>query len=590
MIILGISEEHDSGVALLDNGEIIFCANEERYNRKKHSGGFPEKSLQKLREFIEESDKKEWNISAIAIGSLIHVRHGAPDSYGPQQKIHYNLLTSIIRKLSKLSLGRWALNSRFVASLLRFIVPNLQRGRKKKLVGLISETLGQDLSQVNAVLVDHHISHAYSAYFTSGFRDSLVLTFDAQGDGICSRVLLCKNGKIRELKNQPFFSSVGYYYTIVTVILGFKGGQEGKVTGLSACGKPDKVYKILKERISYNEKTLKFKNSGLYYIDEIDYLKNSLSDFSREDIAAGVQFLLENYVCSYLEDIIVKFNITSTDLCLAGGIFANVLLNNRLSKLTNIKKIFVHPNMGDGGLPLGAAFYLSNRIKPGLVSQQLDSVYLGSAYTDDYIQSLLDEYQIQYQAESNIEDIAGELLSKGNILCVFQGRMEYGPRALGNRSIIAKADLSSINDKLNGKLQRSEFMPFAPSVLEEYASDYFALNESNLLASEFMTMVVDCREKCKEVAPGIVHIDGTARPHIVKKEINTRYHKILRAFYERTGVALVLNTSFNMHDEPIVESPEDALRAFKRSNIDYLLLGSFLISQKDVEHTCMQGA
>lgn len=580
MITLGVSEEHDSGVALIENGRIIFAANEERFNRKKHSGGFPAKSLQQAMKFLHEQGKQE-QIDHIAIASLNHVHQGAPDSYDPKQKAQRSFLITIIRQVAKFRLGNWIMNSRLFAILLKRAILVMQTGRKKRLLQQIADVTDINTMAVKSDMVDHHLCHAYSTYFTAGFNDALVLTFDAQGDGICSRIFQVSDGRFKELKFQPFFVSVGYYYVIVTVILGFKGGQEGKVTGLSACGNAEKTYPILKQRLSYHSEKLSFNCNGLFYLDEIDYLKQQLADYSREDIAAGIQHLLEEYICAYVTDIMTHFNLPKSDLCVAGGIFANVLLNNKLAQIDLIDQIFVHPNMGDGGLATGAAFSLANKYTDKLTPYQMQSAYLGNEYSSQYIQTLLDEQGIKYTKEAQPEETVGKLLSQDNIVCLYQGRMEYGPRALGNRSIMAQAKDMNMNDRLNTKLCRSEFMPFAPSVLEEQAHDYFDLDNSSLLACEFMTMVVNCTSLCKDKAPAIVHVDGTARPHIVRQSINPRYHKIIHALFEITGVPLILNTSFNMHDEPIVESPETALNSFQRSSIDYMLIGPYLISRKD---------
>ena len=289
---------------------------------------------------------------------------------------------------------------------------------------------------------------------------------------------------------------------------------------------------------------------------------------------------MEEYISQYTSDIIDHYDISKTNVCLAGGIFANVLLNQKLTQIKKVNKLFIHPHMGDGGLAAGAAFSLHHQRYKNLTRYRLESVYLGSEYSDQAIKAELELQNITYSKPIYAEKKVASLLSKGNIVCLFQGRMEYGPRSLGNRSIIGQAKDVSINDNLNIKLGRSEFMPFAPSIIEEYANEYFDIMEQNH-ACEFMTMVVNCTKLCKKNAPAIVHVDGTARPHIVRKSINSRYHNIIREFYQISGVPLLLNTSFNMHDEPIVESPKIAINSFIRSKIDYLLIGSYLIAHKN---------
>lgn len=579
MITLGISEEHDSGIALIENGKIIFAINEERLNRKKGSGGFPFHALTQAIDFLKVH-KKENDIKDIAVASLNHVHSGAPENFDQKEKIKYDFFTYLIRFITKKKWGKKLANNNEFAILIKHTIWLLQSGRRKRLKKHISNLTNIDFKNIRFDFVDHHLCHAYSAYYTSGYNNCLALTFDAQGDGVCSRAFRVENGVFHELKFQPFFVSVGYYYTIITVVLGFKGGQEGKVTGLSARGNHKQTYQILKERLSYDSKQLKFNNQGMFYLDEIDFLKKKLKGYSREDVAAGIQYLMEEYISQYTSDIIDHFDISKTNVCLAGGIFANVLLNQKLTQIKKVKKLFIHPHMGDGGLAAGAAFSLHHQRHKNLTRYRLESVYLGSEYTDRAIKAELELQNITYSKPIYAEKKVASLLSKGNIVCLFQGRMEYGPRSLGNRSIIGQAKDVSINDNLNIKLGRSEFMPFAPSIIEEYANEYFDIMEQNH-ACEFMTMVVNCTKLCKENAPAIVHVDGTARPHIVRKSINPRYYNIIREFYQITRVPILLNTSFNMHEEPIVESPKTAINSFIRSKIDYLLIGSYLIAHKD---------
>lgn len=585
MIILGISEEHDAGVSIIEDGNIIFAVNEERFTRKKGAGGFPVHSLNAANVFLRAQGKTN-SLQGVALASLIHVHQGAPESYDPKQKRDYDFGTTMLRQFAKINFGKWVLNQRFFTVVLRRLLSHRQKSRCERVNSKIQETLKLQVSKSSLEVIDHHYCHAYSAYYTSGFNDSLVLTFDAQGDAICSRFFWVKNGNFEELKYQPFFVSVGYFYFIITVILGFKGGQEGKVTGLSARGEPSQTYSIIKERLLYHSEHQNFECNGLYYMDEITHLKAKLAGFCREDIAAGMQYLLEEYITQYISDLMHKFQIPKIDLCLAGGVFANVLLNNRINRIEKIKRLFIHPHMGDGGLATGAALYMAKNKKPAMRSVQLNSTYLGTEYTNEFIEQMLKYKGIKYQHLNNPEELVGELLSTGNIVCLYQGRMEYGPRALGNRTIMASPSDPGISQTLNNKLCRSDFMPFAPSVLEEHAPEFFNVDLDTNLACEFMTMVVECTDICRERAPAIVHVDGTARPHIVKKSVNPRYHKIISTFYNLTGTPLILNTSFNMHDEPIVECPETALNSFLRSSIDFLLVGDFLIAFEENAHLC----
>ncbi len=311
-----------------------------------------------------------------------------------------------------------------------------------------------------------------------------------------------------------------------------------------------------------------------------EYYRRHLTSFSREDIAAGAQKRLEDVFIGYLQPIIKETRLDR--LTLAGGVFGNVKLNQRLFELDGVKEIFIQPHMGDGGNALGSAFLAwvkqADEAMSLCVSRfRMNDVYLGPAFSSEEIAEELKGRGLTYRYCENIEAVIAEKLARHEIVGRFNGRMEYGPRALGNRSILANPTDARINGVLNKRLRRTEFMPFAPSVLEEDAQIYFGIKEGNRHAAEFMTITCEVRPEKRNLVPAVCHVDGTARPHLVRESVNPSFYKILQEFKHRTGLGVIINTSFNIHEEPIVCTPADACIAFKQKSVDALAIGNFMV-------------
>jgi len=354
--------------------------------------------------------------------------------------------------------------------------------------------------------------------------------------------------------------------------------------GLAARGNYKKTVEVFNKRLTYDPRFNEFKYYGKYFTQELKELEIKLKDFSLEDIAAGLQKFTEEIVIKYIKNIINKFNLNQLNLSLAGGIFANVLLNQKIGELNNVKEIFIHPHMGDGGLALGSAYALLNKYMlknhSKFENNKINDVYFGKKFNESSIINSIKINNLNYEKIDNIENIISKKLSEGKVVARFKGSMEYGPRALGNRSILYQPNDMSANDWLNKNLKRTEYMPFAPIIMEEYVDDYFEINEKIKFASNFMTITCDTKKLCKEKAKGIVHIDGTARPQIVSKKTNPSLHKVLKYYYEFTGLPLLVNTSFNIHEEPIVNSPEEAILTCKQGKFDFLAVENILIDTK----------
>ncbi len=379
------------------------------------------------------------------------------------------------------------------------------------------------------------------------------------------------------------YHSIGAHYSHVTELLGFTPVRhEGKVMGLAAHGDPSATAPILRRRIAYLPDKRGWRNGGMVDQAELAYLRKALRGFSREDIAAGIQRVCEDEVLAFVSDILTTTR--ERRVAVAGGVFANVRLNQRIRELPGVESLCVFPHMGDGGIAVGAALacwgrrFASPSPEAAYRPRAMEHVYLGASYPHQDVVESLNRAGVPFTVHDDVEDRIGDLLAEGYVVCRFDGPMEYGPRALGNRSILCAPTDPSVHDWLNAALKRSEFMPFAPSALEEAASQCFLGVRPGCPAEHrFMTATYAATPWCKEHAPAVVHVDGTARPQTVSREVNPSFHKILTAFHRRTGLPLLINTSFNMHESPIVNSPDGAVKAFQQSGLHYLAMGKTLV-------------
>jgi len=436
--------------------------------------------------------------------------------------------------------------------------------------GLRKLGLGNKLKRV-----DHHNSHAYGAYFCSGFSRALVVTMDAYGSGLAGKIFLGEDLLLTQLKKIPYPHSMGLFYEELTSSLGFLPSRhEGKIVGLAAYGDPQLLFETVQARF-------RMKNGDFKYINGQDILFNRMLSlkFGKIDIAAACQRVLERVICETVEYYIKKYKLNK--IVFAGGVAGNVKLNQRIFEIKGVDQIFIYPNMGDGGTATGAALMVTALIDRSLKSRRIEAIYYGPEYSDSEMRDALASAGLHYEKISNIEKIVAQLIAKGNIIGRFNGRMEYGPRALGNRSILYKASDYNVNLWLNKQLGRTEFMPFAPSTLYEYRAKYYHNIEGADYAAEFMTITFNCTDFMKKTCPAAIHIDGTARPQLVRKEANENYYRIIDEYRKITGIATIINTSFNMHEEPIVCSPQDAIRAFKLGKLHYLAMGNYLAKGQD---------
>ncbi len=554
---ISVHAGHDANVTVMDDQcQVLFAAGEERFNRQKMYAGFPVKAIRY-----------------------------AVDHYGPSF-LHIATPRMRFRKKILRELGFFANSFRKNLAAPRFGVW-LQNGFKKLFIG---RTLEQDVPKTGIDLawpvfnVEHHDAHAAGAFYHSGFGSCYVMTLDGEGDGYSCCFYRADHQGLHRFR--AFYHNeitCGRDYEKVTAMLGFHPLRHpGKITGLAAFGRhdPDCVH-TLEHYLKTSWRADKHKilsTADAYQVITTDGKAALMKDrenifgrFSREDMAFAIQYLTETTVLSLIKQQIPR--TASESIALSGGVFANVALNKKIKDL-GFSSIFIQPAMSDCGLSLGAMLY-SHPDKSRL--QGISNVFYGPSYTPDEIKILLESQGIAYEAPDDLPNVAAHLLADGKVLARFDGAMEYGPRALGNRSILYHAGDKSVNDWLNKQLNRTEFMPFAPVILERFAQEYLVGYTGAERTAKFMTITFECTEKMKRDAPAVVHVDGTARPQVLGPDDNPGYAAILEAYYQLTGIPILVNTSFNMHEEPIVMTPEDALRAFYASHLDALILGPFLI-------------
>lgn len=568
MYILGISFLSEASVALIQDGKIVSAVSEERFNREKLFYGYPEKAI-------------EWTLANAGLTmkniDVIATTGDAPVS--PPKELYEEKDLAI--RNSPLPED---LKNRQIG-LLRKRYHHDKHVFEERIPGHIAilKQLGPEV-----IVVDHHMAHAASVYYTSGWDEVVIVTADGWGENSSNLLAEGKNGKIRQLSYSMTFDSLGYYYGSMTKHLGFVPHRhEGKVLGLAAHGDSRHTTPIMRKMVGFDKEKQCFvgkMEEGIYVpsfdnpnLDRVLKLGTTTdqnnSIFSREDISAGLQEVLEEVIVDYVKNLKHReFN-----LCLAGGIFANVRVNQKLFELPEVKNIYIYPNMGGGGLSAGAAL-LVYATQNQIIPVRADNVYLGPEYSEGEILSAIVERGMRAKKCDDIAMEVAKLLSEKKIVAFFNGKMEWGPRALGGRSILSTPTDRTANDWLNKKLARTEFMPFAPVTTVESAKKCYKGYDPKHVAADFMTITYDCTDEMKKTQPAVVHVDGTARPQIIRREVNPVYYDIVKNFEKLTGLPSIINTSFNMHEEPIVCTPQDAIRSFNQGALDYLAIGDYLIS------------
>jgi carbamoyltransferase len=563
MLILGIVNEEVSGACIVENSTIVAAASEERFSRIKNDSSWPSRSI----EYVLQHRN-------IKLADVDYVSYGWSHDFSSQK----HLLMFFDRVVEETSN-----NPEHIETFRKRVEIEILRDAEVR-EHFLNFTRKNNL-QAKTIFIDHHECHAIGAFACSPFTKSLVLTADGRGDYQSFSVSAFNGRNYEVVHRSSTIDSLGFFYARITALLGFKVNRhEGKITGLAAYGDPSKYLPLMEKMISYKDGRI-ISHIGPYYRPWLhdpvfsDELKSIIHDANREDIAAAVQKHLENIVIGMTEYYLNKTGMNH--VCMAGGVFANVSLNKKIFDIPRIDNVFIHPHMSDGGLALSAAVaaaYLLTGKK-----NQMETMFLGPEFSDDEIETVLNdsEFTVRKLPGNNDKIISAIRAIKDNkVVGWFQGRMEHGPRALCHRSIFYHCNDKSVNDWLNNRLQRTEFMPFAPVTAIEHADKCYKKWKPDHISSYYMTITYDCTEEMINNCPAAVHIDETARPQIVSNTTEPTVHKLLLKWHEETGGLSLINTSFNKHEEPIVCNPHDAVQALRENMVDVLIIGSFEVSTK----------
>jgi len=569
MYSLGIScYYHDSAAAILKDGHVVAAVEEERFSRKKFDDGFPRMAI-------------DWCLKEAGIT--------------PEQINSVAFYDKPILKFERLLDNYIAVAPRGLYSFLNVIPKWLH----KRL--WIKEEIKKHMRgyQGNIIFPEHHMSHAAHTFFTSPFDEAAILTVDGVGEWSTSSFGSAENTSIKLTNDIRWPHSIGMFYSAFTYFLGFKVNEgEYKLMGLSAYGKP-KYYDLILNEI------LDVKNDGSLHLNlkyfaftydkvmtnqkfaELFGIPRREEDAKAEqihyDIGASAQKVLEDIMLKMVNHVHKKTGMKN--LCLGGGVALNGVANYRILKEGPFESVHIPPSPGDGGSAVGCAqylYYIHKKQRRIIVQDHAkriqENVYVGPSFSNDEIKSFLEENNIDYEylTREQLLQTTAKLISEQNVVGWYQGKIEWGPRALGNRSILADPRDSKMKDVLNEKIKHRElFRPFAPSILEEYVSEYFDLN----IPSPYMLFVAKVKKPDK--IPAVTHVDGTGRLQTVSREANPLYYDLINDFYKITGVPVVVNTSMNVRGEPIVNTPEQAYAMIIKTEMDYIMMGNYMIQRRD---------
>lgn len=565
MIVLGIScYYHDSGAALVVDGQLIAAAEEERFNRKKHYSDFPSLAI--------EYCLKE---AGITIDQVDHI------GFYEKPLVKFNRILECILATWPKSYKAW------LKAIPLWFSHRLHIGKEiQKKLGIDKEIL----------YCQHHLSHAASAFLVSPFEEAAIITADGVGEWTTTGWGIGRGIQIEERQEMRFPHSVGLLFSAITAYLGFRvNDAEWKVMGLAPYGKPtyvDQFHEIvdikddgsIRLNLDYfahtysTTDTISGKWAELFGRPQRP-VETELDDFHR-DIAHSGQKVVEEIMVKLAAH--VQRETGMKKLCLAGGVGLNCVANWRILQETDFDEIFIQPAAGDSGGALGTAFYIYNTVLNNPRTFTMTHALWGPEFSNDEIKAALDLAGAQYElcgSEDELIEKTAHMLVDGKVVGWYQGRLEFGPRALGARSLIADARSEKMKDVINAKVKfREAFRPFAPAILKERAHEYFEMPEG--MDAPYMLLVPKVREEKRDVIPAVTHKDGTGRVQTVTAKDNGRYYDLIKKFGELTGVPVVINTSFNVRGEPIVCTPEDAYHTFVNTGIDVLVAGDYIVTEK----------
>jgi carbamoyltransferase len=557
--VLGFSVSHDAGAAVVHHGRIVAAVNEERLTGRKGQSGVPRLSIDAV---LDQAGLDPGEVRHIAWPTL-------KKTVDVARNVIPNFPSSVLA-------GSESENAWFKAKLVGYFGLRLSMSYGRTVFSYAAREASIQKLFPKATIdhFDHHLSHAACAFYSSGWERCLAVTADAQGDYTCAMISEADARGVRPICRSLYPHSPGTYYLLLTEMMGFVSCRhEGKVVGLAAYGNADSP--------AYDEiRGLLFHRDGRLFTPGLDVrfprlFKRLAASYSREDLAAVFQRLLEEAITSWIAHHVKRSGLRK--VAVAGGVFANVKLNQRIAELGDVAEVYVFPHMSDGGLSVGGAYLLERALGFDGPATRLDDLYLDRDYSEEEMHMALASARCLVRRPHDIEQTIAGLLAEGRVVARFNGPMEFGPRALGNRSIFCHAGDPAVNISLNEKLRRTEFMPFAPLTIDEDADEMYRNIQHHRFAARFMTMTFECTEKMRRVNPAAVHVDGTARPQVLDAATNPSAFKILRAYKNLTGNGTIVNTSFNVHEQPIVRTPADAVRAFVDAQLDYLAMGPFLV-------------
>jgi len=567
--ILGINAYHgDAAAALVVDGELVVAAEEERFNRVKHCAGFP-------------ASAARWCLAdaGMSVDDLDHV--------AVSRDPHANLGRKLLRTI------------RHGASA-RYLKQRLQNAAQIRDVGsALADALGVQELGARVHNVEHHQAHVASAFFVSPFEDAAILSVDGFGDFASTMLAEGHGNRFEVLERVIYPHSLGIFYTALTQWLGFPNyGDEGKVMGLAPYGKPRYLQKLKelvkldgplfelgldyfthdKEGVDMNWESGSPTISRVYSDQLVELLGPAREPGSEitghhQDVAASLQVMLEE---AYLHLVETLWNRTGIpNLCLAGGVALNAVANGRILPETPFEELYIQPAAGDSGTAVGAAYYVWNQVLDGPRGFVMDHAYTGPSFGDEEIGAALAEAGVQAERldDDTLFATVADRIAAGDVVGWFQGRMEFGPRALGHRSIVADPRNARMKDILNARIKHREpFRPFAPSILAERTGEWYEQD----YPSPFMVLVYKTAPDKRDKLAAVNHVDDTGRLQSVEARVEPRYHRLISEFEKRTGVPILLNTSFN-ENEPIVMTPHDALDTFLKTQIDVLALGNWIV-------------
>jgi len=566
--ILGIKcSGHDTSAALLIGGKLVAACAQERYTRDKHSRLFP----------------KEAALDCLMIAGI---KIDQVDEIAFVDDLKYQIRNSYLKP---------AIES---DERLDFLFKDIDR---LKQMNDMDQIIRKNLNYKGIInCYRHHLCHVASSYYPSGFKDALCLSIDGVGEYETGLIASGKSGNIKILNNENVYPhSLGLLYSAITHYLGWKHHcDEGIIMGLAPYGnsldkvpgQKNKSYRSIFKKILTKEKDFKYK-VNLEYVNYYSERNKWVTDKfikifgpkrkwsdplskHHKNIAAALQDQLEHVVLNQLKVARKKFKLSK--LCLSGGVALNCSLNGKIAKSKIFKEIFVQPASGDDGCTYGASLLAYAKSKKKFMPKKMHNFYKGSIFTNNQIKKEILKSNVKYECPKNLYKNVSNHLEKGKIVAWFQGGSEFGPRALGNRSILCRPYPNEMKDHLNTRVKfREEFRPFAPSVLNEYRDEFFHINQD----SPHMLMACKIKKDKRKIIPAIVHVDGTCRVQTVKKDINKKFYNLINEFYKITGVPVLLNTSFNVKGQPIVNTPLEAIETFKSTNIDVLAIGDFVLSK-----------